>query len=189
MVLETNIISSTSTYSIRKKVLWPHITNENYSISIDEHKDTFHLGTFINEKIISIGTFIKENNKEIRKIEVSDGLRKPIRVAISRSHLSEETIEMLKGYKDCKTISQGSSLKFCLVASGNAEIYPRLGPTSEWDTAAGHALVEFAGGVVEDLDGKSLRYNTKKSLLNPDFLVCCKHNLSKEIIPKLKNRS
>ena len=62
MVLETNIISSTSTYSIRKKVLWPHITNENYSISIDEHKDTFHLGTFINEKIISIGTFIKENN-------------------------------------------------------------------------------------------------------------------------------
>tara|TARA_B100001113_G_C20837823_1_gene504007 strand:+ start:149 stop:595 length:447 start_codon:yes stop_codon:yes gene_type:complete len=60
--LETNIISSTSTYNIRKKVLWPHITNDNYSISIDDHKDTFHLGTFLNEKIISIGTFIKENN-------------------------------------------------------------------------------------------------------------------------------
>ena len=88
-------------------------------------------------------------------------------------------------YKDYKTISQGSSLKFCLVASGNAEMYPRLGPTSEWDTAAGHAIVEFAGGVVETLDGKSLRYNTKKSLLNPEFLVCCKHELSKEIISKL----
>jgi len=131
------------------------------------------------------GSFIREHDKGIRKIRVSDGMRKPIRVAISRSHLSQETIEMLKAYKDYKTISQGSSLKFCLVASGNAEMYPRLGPTSEWDTAAGHAIVEFAGGVVETLDGKSLRYNTKKSLLNPEFLVCCKHDLSKEIISKL----
>ncbi len=135
--------------------------------------------------IKKLGSFIKEHNKEARKIRVSDGMRKPIRVAISRSHLSEKTIDMFKGFKGYKTISQGSSLKFGLVASGDAEIYPRLGPTSEWDTAAGHAIVEFAGGVVETLDGNSLRYNTKKSLLNPEFLVCCKHDLSKEIISKL----
>tara|TARA_B100000427_G_scaffold287828_1_gene262654 strand:- start:570 stop:1016 length:447 start_codon:yes stop_codon:yes gene_type:complete len=60
--LETRIISSKLTHNIRKKVLWPHITNENYSINVDDYKDTFHLGTFLNEKLISIGTFIKDNN-------------------------------------------------------------------------------------------------------------------------------
>ena len=132
-----------------------------------------------------LGSFIKEDDKEKKKIRVSDGTRKPIRVAVSRSHLSEETISILREYDSHETINKGSSLKFCLVASGNAEIYPRLGPTSEWDTAAGQAIVEFAGGVVETLDGKSLKYNTKKSLLNPDFLVCCKQNISTKIISKL----
>jgi 3'(2'), 5'-bisphosphate nucleotidase len=65
----------------------------------------------------------------------------------------------------------GSSLKFCLVAEGKADFYPRLGPTSEWDTAAAHAVVNAAGGQVITLDGQPLRYNTKPSLLNPDFLV------------------
>ncbi len=60
--METRIISSKLTHNIRKKVLWPHITNENYSINVDDYKDTFHLGTFLNEKLISIGTFIKDNN-------------------------------------------------------------------------------------------------------------------------------
>jgi 3'(2'), 5'-bisphosphate nucleotidase len=65
----------------------------------------------------------------------------------------------------------GSSLKLCLVADGNADIYPRLGPTSEWDTAAAQAVVEAAGGQVTDTDLKPLRYNQKESLLNPHFLV------------------
>jgi 3'(2'), 5'-bisphosphate nucleotidase len=65
----------------------------------------------------------------------------------------------------------GSSLKFCLVAEGRADFYPRLGPTSEWDTAAAHAIVLAAGGKIVTLEGKPLRYNTKKSLLNPEFLV------------------
>jgi 3'(2'), 5'-bisphosphate nucleotidase len=65
----------------------------------------------------------------------------------------------------------GSSLKLCLVAEGKADIYPRLGPTSEWDTAAAHAIVTCAGGHVVDTAGEPLRYNTKTDFLNPDFLV------------------
>ena len=68
-------------------------------------------------------------------------------------------------------VSMGSSLKICLVAEGAADIYPRLGPTSEWDTAAAQCVVEQAGGTVTDTDMQPLRYNTKDSLLNPHFLV------------------
>jgi 3'(2'), 5'-bisphosphate nucleotidase len=68
-------------------------------------------------------------------------------------------------------ISMGSSLKLCLVAEGKADIYPRLGPTSEWDTAAAQAVVEAAGGMVTDTSGNPLLYNMKESLLNPHFLV------------------
>jgi 3'(2'), 5'-bisphosphate nucleotidase len=65
----------------------------------------------------------------------------------------------------------GSSLKFCLVAEGRADFYPRLGPTSEWDTAAAQAVVEAAGGGVTTLDGTPLRYNERTTLLNPHFLA------------------
>jgi 3'(2'), 5'-bisphosphate nucleotidase len=65
----------------------------------------------------------------------------------------------------------GSALKFCLVAEGAADFYPRLGPTSEWDTAAAHAVVIGAGGRVVELSGEPLRYNAKRDLLNPHFLV------------------
>jgi 3'(2'), 5'-bisphosphate nucleotidase len=65
----------------------------------------------------------------------------------------------------------GSSLKFCVVAEGGADIYPRLGPTSEWDTAAAQAVVEEAGGKVVTLDGKPMKYNAKADILNPHFFV------------------
>ena len=68
-------------------------------------------------------------------------------------------------------VSMGSSLKFCLVAEGSADLYPRLGPTSEWDTAAAQAVVEAAGGRVVTLDGAPLRCNTHDGFLNPWFLV------------------
>ena len=67
--------------------------------------------------------------------------------------------------------SMGSSLKSCLVAEGKVDIYPRLGLTAEWDTAAAQCVVEEAGGHITDTQGKRLRYNTKESLLNPHFLV------------------
>ena len=65
----------------------------------------------------------------------------------------------------------GSSLKICLVAEGKADVYPRLGPTSEWDTAAAQAVVEAAGGQITRTDMQPLRYNTKAELLNPFFFV------------------
>jgi len=93
----------------------------------------------------------------------------------SRSHGSEKFegfIKQLEGqYKEIKLISAGSSLKFCLIAEGLADIYPRLGPTMEWDTAAGQAIVEEANGEVIDIQTKkSLIYN-KENLVNPFFLV------------------
>jgi 3'(2'), 5'-bisphosphate nucleotidase len=68
-------------------------------------------------------------------------------------------------------LPMGSSLKFCRVAEGAADLYPRLGLTSEWDTAAAQAVVEQAGGQVIKLDGEPLSYNTKAEILNPFFLV------------------
>ena len=65
----------------------------------------------------------------------------------------------------------GSSLKFCLLAEGEADLYPRLGPTSEWDIAAAHAVLQAAGGAVMHTDGRPFRYNTKESFLNPDFVA------------------
>jgi 3'(2'), 5'-bisphosphate nucleotidase len=68
-------------------------------------------------------------------------------------------------------VPMGSSLKFCVVAEGGADLYPRLGPTSEWDTAAAQAVVEQAGGSVVTLDGKPMNYNARAEILNPHFLV------------------
>ena len=80
----------------------------------------------------------------------------------------------------------GSSLKFCLVASGAADIYPRFGRTSEWDTAAGEAIVESAGGYVCALKGELMTYNSKHNFLNPDFLVSSSKNLILELQKILK---
>lgn len=96
-------------------------------------------------------------------------------IVASRSHMNEETkkyIEIKAGQCDSyEIISIGSSLKFCLVAEGAAHEYPRFGPTMEWDTAAGHAIVKFAGGKVTLVDSdQELTYN-KENLLNPHFIV------------------
>lgn len=99
----------------------------------------------------------------------------PLEVVASRSHGAGavdrlvERIESGLGSVACKNM--GSSLKLCLVAEGAADLYPRLAPTCEWDTAAAQAVVEAAGGVVVDEKFQLLRYNTKDSLLNPHFYV------------------
>ena len=95
----------------------------------------------------------------------------PTRVAGSRSHAGDSLKQFLERLGEHEIVSMGSSLKLCLVAEGEADIYPRLGPTSEWDTAAAQAVVEAAGGLVTDTEMRPLRYNTKESLLNPHFLV------------------
>lgn len=98
---------------------------------------------------------------------------KQIIIAGSRSHAGQAQQDFVAclGELRCEVQSIGSSLKFCLVAEGKADLYPRFGPTSEWDTAAAQCIVEQAGGQVTGLDLKPLRYNTKDSLLNPHFLV------------------
>lgn len=92
-------------------------------------------------------------------------------VAGSQSHRNDDFDIFLANVGDCKVISIGSSLKSCLVAEGKVHIYPRLGLTSEWDTAAAQCIVEEAGGQLTDTSLRPLRYNTKESLLNPSFLV------------------
>jgi 3'(2'), 5'-bisphosphate nucleotidase len=95
----------------------------------------------------------------------------PLRVVGSRSHASPETSSYLARLEPHVMTGIGSSLKFCLIAEGKADLYPRFGPTSEWDTAAGQALLEAAGGHVTRLDGHRLRYNCRESVLNGDFLA------------------
>jgi 3'(2'), 5'-bisphosphate nucleotidase len=92
-------------------------------------------------------------------------------VAGSRSHQSEIITGFLEKIGSHRIFPMGSSLKSCLVAEGQADLYPRLGPTSEWDTAAAQCVVEEAGGQLTDTAMKPLRYNTKDSLLNPHFFV------------------
>ena len=96
----------------------------------------------------------------------------PFVVSCSRSHGNRRQEEFLqKSGGNTEIIAVGSSLKFCLVAEGVVDIYPRFGPTSEWDTAAAQCIVEEAGGMVADFGFTRLSYNSKDSLLNPGFLV------------------
>jgi len=89
----------------------------------------------------------------------------------SKSHLNQATIDYLEAAVGaCAYVSVGSSLKFCIVAEGKADIYPRASPTSEWDTAAGHAVLLSAGGLVDGVDGDGLRYG-KKAFLNRGFVA------------------
>lgn len=96
----------------------------------------------------------------------------PWRVVGSRSHAGESLKALLAELGEHELISMGSSIKLCLVAEGRAHLYPRLTPTSEWDTAAAHAVILAAGGEVVDAQTQAqLEYNTKESLLNPFFIV------------------
>jgi 3'(2'), 5'-bisphosphate nucleotidase len=95
----------------------------------------------------------------------------PLRVAASRSHLDARTARVLDRIGDHERVGLGSSLKFCRLAEGRVDLYPRFGPTSEWDTAAGQCVLEAAGGAVLGLDGEALRYNRGESLINPDFIA------------------
>lgn len=118
-----------------------------------------------------VDAFVKRAVEEAQSIRVPHTpVARPIKVVASRSHTDERTSALLNKLGDHECISIGSSLKLCLVAEGAAHFYPRLGPTMEWDTAASHAVVMMAGGVVHDQTGKELRYN-KTDLHNPEFFV------------------
>ena len=97
--------------------------------------------------------------------------QQPLRVVGSRSHASPQTAEYLKRLGPHVITGIGSSLKFCLLAEGKADLYPRFGATSEWDTAAGQAVLEAAGGHVTRMDGHRLRYNCRDSVINDNFVA------------------
>jgi 3'(2'), 5'-bisphosphate nucleotidase len=117
------------------------------------------------------GAQLRERGKDPRRIDVALESESPVRVVGSRSHRGDSLNSFLENLGDFEMHPMGSSLKFCRIAEGAADVYPRLGPTSEWDTAAAQAVVEQAGGQVIELDGKPLSYNKKANILNPHFLV------------------
>jgi len=117
------------------------------------------------------GAYKQLNNEQLQQIQTRTTNTGHFTVAGSRSHGSERQQAFFKRLGDIEIFAIGSSLKFCMVAEGIVDIYPRFGPTSEWDTAAAQCIVEEAGGMVTDEGLKPLRYNTRESLLNPDFLV------------------
>ena len=117
------------------------------------------------------------------KIKISQ-CQNPLRVVASRRHRGKFLENFIKRIEEnicpVSTKSIGSSLKICLLAEGNADLYPRFMPTSEWDTAAAHAVLAAAGGDIFDLNFRPLRYNTKDSLLNPSFVAVADLNFDWE---------
>ncbi len=115
------------------------------------------------------------------KLPVKQAEERPFTIVASRSHLTEETSrfidELKKEHRNVDIISRGSSLKICMIAEGKADVYPRFAPTSEWDTAAGHALVKAMGGRVVQAGNRDeeLKYN-KKDILNPWFIAYANRN-------------
>ena len=113
----------------------------------------------------------RRDGESVRAIAARTPATPPLRVAASRSHLDPRTAALMQRIGDTQAVGMGSALKFCLLAEGGMDVYPRFAPTSEWDTAAGQAILEAAGGVVLDPQGRPLRYNQRDSLLNGDFIA------------------
>jgi len=113
---------------------------------------------------------------ESTKIQVNEKNKSNHLLVIgSRSHSNEDFNKWVKeNIEDYELIKTGSSLKFCHIADGNADLYPRFGPTSEWDIAAGHIILTEAGGIINTIDSEEILYNTKENILNPFFIASCK---------------
>lgn len=115
------------------------------------------------------GAYMRDRTGKVHRIRVAEP-KAVKRVVASKNHLNEETRTFIDKLGEHELVQAGSSLKFCRIAEGHADIYPRLGPTSEWDTAAAHAVLAAAGGKVETLEGKPLKYG-KEDILNPHFIA------------------
>lgn len=118
-----------------------------------------------------IGAFKQEKNLPIQAISTRPYNHKDVVVTASRRHGHGQLQDFLNRIGSYTIVQRGSALKCGLVAEGVADIYPRFGPTSEWDIAAGQCVIEQAGGKIIDFSGNPLRYNTKESLENPNFLA------------------
>ncbi len=117
--------------------------------------------------------YLEDTDKE-KDIKVRRPPAEGLTIVASKNHGDEDRLSgFLQGYKVAKVIKRGSSLKICAVAAGKADMYPRFGPTCEWDTAAGDAVLRAAGGVMTDFSGAPLTYgHAQRGFLNPEFLAC-----------------
>lgn len=115
------------------------------------------------------GAFKRDRTGHVHRIRTSEP-RDPLRIVASKNHLNNETRAFIDGLGAHETLQAGSSLKFCRIAEGHADIYPRMGPTSEWDTGAAHAVLLAAGGNVKTFEGNALAYG-KEQILNPNFIA------------------
>ncbi|MEE9259605.1 MAG: 3'(2'),5'-bisphosphate nucleotidase CysQ, partial [Candidatus Scalindua sediminis] len=158
-------------------------------------KDTYYfaatsIGAYklTNTKIVTGKLSMKELLDKSQRLPISTNDKKASLTIIgSRSHATKEFLEFIEHIKEkhgeVELISAGSSLKFCLVAEGIADVYPRFGPTMEWDTAAGQAIVEQIEGRVVDIQTKEpLRYN-KRNLLNPFFIITGQNPRIVKVLP------
>ena len=130
--------------------------------------------------------YLNANDAEVN-ISVSNNQQNPIRIVASRSHPSDMLNDILEKIIDYEIIKIGSSIKFCHIASGQADCYPRFGPTSEWDTAAGEAIVRYAGGHMVTLNGNLMHYNKKEDYLNPNFIVSSDKIISESFLSLINN--
>lgn len=119
--------------------------------------------------IKGLGAWKRDADGNTRKLEVVDP-PKAVRAVASKNHMNDETRAFIEQLGEHELVQAGSSLKFCRIAEGQADIYPRLGPTCEWDTGAAHAVLSAAGGKVNQLDGTPLAYG-KEDVLNPYFIA------------------
>jgi len=118
------------------------------------------------------GCYLEQDNQAPQLLDLTNQkLSETTRVVGSRSHASPDMNKFTEQFTQVELVPTGSSLKFCLIAQGIADIYPRLGPTMEWDTGAGHCIAKCAGAIVEKFDRTPLDYNESDSLLNPFFVV------------------
>ena len=107
-----------------------------------------------------------------KKISIKINKTNKVKIIGSRSHSNPILQKWVsKNFNDFQILQKGSSLKFCLIAEGFADIYPRFGPTSEWDIAAGHIILEEAGGKLKSIYNKEILYNEKEDILNPNFFA------------------
>ena len=118
--------------------------------------------------------FVEETGTD-KEISVRPPPKSGLRVVASKSHGSAQKLDQfLESFKVEKKIKRGSTMKVAAIASGKADIYPRFGPTGQWDTAAADAILRAAGGTITDLDGKALFYGPTEDgkWLNPEFVAC-----------------
>lgn len=116
------------------------------------------------------GAYKKDNVDGLKALQTKKVNWDKLRVILGQYHHSKQIKTFIENLNSIEIVRLNSSLKFGQVAEGSVDVYPRFGPTGEWDTAAGQCILEEAGGVLVDLNGNQLQYNTKSSLVNPAFV-------------------